>query len=314
MVAAAEARPSSPARASRPVGRARLGQDAAQGPLAAHGDTARASAVAAGATTASKWGRRTGSWAATTTVRPSSHGSMAGAEPATVGGSSEAVGSSSRRIGRGAQQRAGQGDALALARAQGETVVAERRLQPAGRLAMSSDRPTAPSTRAARRRWRSGAPSRRFSASVALKRWGRCGSHEKWARHSADVARRRRHRRRRDMRARRRARRSASSAASTVDLPDPDGPVSATRHPGRRWSENEVQRGTVAVGVVDAAGRRRTRVPVRGAGPRRHGGAGSPAARAARGHGGTPAPRARAPPPPAPRCWRGTRRRPGAAG
>ena len=90
------------------VGRAGLGEDAAQGAVPAGRRSRRDRQGERGrrrVTTVSKRGRSTGSCAATTTVRPSSHGSIAGARRATVGGSSEAVGSSSRRMGAG-QSRA----------------------------------------------------------------------------------------------------------------------------------------------------------------------------------------------------------------
>ena len=201
-------------------------------------------------TVASKWASRTGSWAATTTVRPWSQGSMAGARRATVGGSSDAVGSSSRRMGAGrsrARASATRWRSPALrVRPSWPSAV----WSPAGRLASSSDRPTAASTRRRSASVASGAPSRRFSARVALKRWGRWGSQEKWLRHvTASLAP--------DGRPS-----SAmvpalgstkrSSAASTVDLPHPEGPVSASRIPGGACREKDVRAGLITVLVVDA--------------------------------------------------------------
>ena len=244
-------------------------------------------------------------------------GSMAGARRATVGGSSDAVGSSSRRTGRGHSR----------ARAS-----ATRWRSPA--LSVSPSWPSAVS-RAGRRGWprarrgrrrraracssssaASGAPSRRFSARVALKRWGRCGSQEKWRP------------------PRRRALCAATGRPSTAMVPAVrlDEAQQGGQH-GRlaaipmarsapavpraaHASEKPSSAGAVAVRVVDPQARRRSATRDRRVmpGSARH--RPPPAgARDGRGAGSvSPAPRARGPPPPAPRCWRGTRHRRGAAG
>ena len=134
----------------------------------------------AASTTASKWGRRTGSWAATTTVRPASHGSMAGARRRHRRRVERRRRLVEQEDGCRAQQGAGQGDALALARAEREAVVADGRAEPAGQVgerARRAPRPRAPGR--GRRRTRRARPRRRLSASVALNRWGRWGSQEK---------------------------------------------------------------------------------------------------------------------------------------
>ena len=87
----------------------------------------------------------------------------------------------------------------------------------------------------------SGAPSRRFSAMVALNRCGRCGSHEKEVRHSTEVCAAGERPSIVSVPALGSTKRS--SAASTVDLPDPDGPVNATRAPGSACREKDVNAG-----------------------------------------------------------------------
>ena len=59
---------------------------------------------------------------------------MAGAIRAAVDGSSEAVGSSSRRIGCGTEKGTSQGQPLALARAEREAVLAQAGGQPVGQM------------------------------------------------------------------------------------------------------------------------------------------------------------------------------------
>ena len=185
---------------------------------------------------------------------------------------------------------------------------------PPGRFARRSVRPTASSTRCRSSSDASGAPSRRFSASVALKRWGRCGSQEKWPRHAATVSAPLR-RPSKDM-VPSLGSTKRSNAASTVDLPAPDGPVSATRLPGGRPQRDARERGALPVLVVHAEADDHADPPAAGApvptessaSPPTHGSGTIGAAPASR------APRAPAPPPPALRCWHGTRRRRGAAG
>ena len=89
------------------VGGARLGQDAAQRP-APHGEaTMGRGAGASRECTASKRVSRTGSCAATTTLRPSSHGSMAGASPRHGRRVERRGGLVEQEDGRRAQQGAG---------------------------------------------------------------------------------------------------------------------------------------------------------------------------------------------------------------
>ena len=96
---------------------------------------------------------------------------MASAIRDAVAGSSDAVGSSSSRIGAGlsrARARATRWRSPALrVRPSWPSGVSQARRQ-MGHEAVESDGRGDPSR--ARRRWRPGAPSRRFSASVAVKR------------------------------------------------------------------------------------------------------------------------------------------------
>ena len=160
------------------VGGAGLGEHAAQRsspPTGAHGETASGGSAGApgSATTVSKRSRRAGSCAATTTVRPSSHGSSAGTRRAMVAGSSDAVGSSSRRIGAGHSRARASATRWRSPELSVRPSWPRAVCNPAGRLAMSSARPTAPSTPCRSSSGASGAPRRRLSAMVALKRWGR---------------------------------------------------------------------------------------------------------------------------------------------
>ena len=101
---------------------------------------------------------------------------------------------------------------------------------PAGRLASRSVRPTASSTRCRSSSDVLGAPRRRFSASVALKRWGRWGNQEKWPLHAATPCAVLARPSKVMMPSLGSTKRS--NAANTVDFPAPDGPVRATRVPG----------------------------------------------------------------------------------
>ena len=128
-----------------PIRRAWLGQDAAAAapvPCGAHGEpTSGRPTLAGSVSTVSKSGRRSGSCAATTTMRPASHGSIAGARRATVGGSSAAVGSSSSNTGAGRSRARARAHALALARAEGEAVVPDDRQKPGGQLGQQVGEP-----------------------------------------------------------------------------------------------------------------------------------------------------------------------------
>ena len=182
----------------------------------------------------------------------------AGARRATVGGSSDGGGLVEQQDRGRAQQGPGQRHPLAFAGAQRQAVVADH-----GRQARRAGWPRGRTGRRHRaRRSRSssvasGAPSRRLSASVALKRCGRWGSQEKWARHCGQVV----------SAARARAAdrhgpgvgldEAAAVRRARSTCPTPDGPVSATRAPGGRGTRRTTSGGTVAVRVVDRAALRR---------------------------------------------------------
>ena len=127
------------------VRRARLGQDAPQRspvPCGAHGEPTSGSPTVAGSvSTVSKWGRRSGSCAATTTMRPASHGSIAGARRA------QRSADRARRWARRAATRAlggagrGPGRRVALARAEGEAVVPDDSQQPGGQVGQQVGEP-----------------------------------------------------------------------------------------------------------------------------------------------------------------------------
>ena len=76
---------------------------------------------------------------------------------------------------------------------------------------------------------------------VALKRCGRWESQEKWRRHSAAVCSTERDPPIDSVPDSGSTNRSR--VASTVDLPEPDGPVSATLSPGATRSENDASAG-----------------------------------------------------------------------
>ena len=230
---------------------------------------------------------------------------------ATVGGSSEAVGSSSRRIGRGAEQGAGQGDPLPLARAQREAVVAEGGAEPGGQVAQQLGQ----------------ADGGEHVEQVAVGGVGRAQPQVLRHRRVEEVGplreprevrratRRRSARRRAGRRAPaspRWARRSAAGRPARWTCPIPTG---RSAPPVRRAAACEGEgreRRAVAVLVADLEGL--DVEPAPGAAERAARRAGRRAGRRPRWAPACRAPRGRAPPPPAPRCWRGTRRPPGAAG
>ena len=108
-----------------PVGGARLGEDPPQ--RAAPHEGTRPQAWAGRATTRSNEGSSVGSWAATTMVRPPSHGSMAGAIRGHRGRVERGRGLVEQQNRRRAQQGPGQRHPLALPRAERQAVVAELR-------------------------------------------------------------------------------------------------------------------------------------------------------------------------------------------
>jgi hypothetical protein len=206
--------------------------------------------------TASKWGRSSGSWAATMTVRPASQGAMAG-RSGPWWGIERRRGLIEQEDGSGAQQGPGQRHPLALARTEGEAVLSQWRVEARGQMGDELGRVRPPRlTRSSASSVASGAPRRRFSASVAVKRYGRWGTHEKWARHSATVNS--------DD-----GRPSIdmvpalgctnpSSAASTDDLPDPEGPDEGDPRARRRVEARtrRARRGAVVVLDPQASTRR----------------------------------------------------------
>ena len=250
MVAAAAARPSSPAGAGRSVWRARLGEDT---PERAPAPARSRSRPRTRARVTARRQREAGG------RRQGHHGVEPGEEERLVRRHHDGASRQPRFDRRGQAlhgRRVECGGRLVeqqdRCRAQQRTRQATRWRSPElsvspswpravrsprGRLARSSERPTASSTRRRSSSDAPGAPSLRFSASVALKRCGRCGSHEKWARHAAAVS----SLLRRDPHAMVPASGSTKrrSAASTVDLRDSDGPVRAAAsraaRAGRSW-------------------------------------------------------------------------------
>ena len=280
--------PSSPAPREPPVGRAGLGQDAAERARGAGSRRDRQreprrrrqrdDGVEVGEEDGLVRGHHDG---AARRARARSPGPGA---PRSAGRAT-AVGSSSSRTGAGRSRARASATRWRSPGAEGEAVVADGGVA-ARRAGWPGGRPARRRRARARRSSSvaSGAPRRRFSARVALKRWGRWGSQEKWPRHAAasrrcwtrpptaivpplgSTKRKQRGQHRRLARPRRPGQRHAASRAAAC-------------------SENDDQGGPVPVLVVDAE-------PVDASGParcrRRRRPSAPPARRLRRGGGRRP--------------------------
>ena len=187
------------------------------------------------------------------TVRPSRSRSIASATSAALAGSRSAVGSSRITSGAVAEERTRERDPPPLARRELAPAVADDRLVPVRELATRS-RPR----RRARAAWRTrsspaaASPSRMLSATVPRKSVGRCGTSAIVPPPRVPVEASRARARRRGS-ARRTAPAKRSSSETSVLLPPPLGPTTATVSPGRS------SRLDVAEDVVRLASGSRTR-------------------------------------------------------
>ncbi len=115
-------------------------------------------------------------WAAITTVRPSSHGVSSARSAVLAGGVEVGGGLVEQDHGHVAQHGPADGDALALAGAEGQAALADRGREPVGQPFHQSVQPGAlEGLGDLGRRWRRGCPSRRLSSSVPRTRSGAGG-------------------------------------------------------------------------------------------------------------------------------------------